>query len=265
MQHRIIILSTSVLIAVFLVWAQWDPRSHTATIGDGTIHYQTGGIGSPAVVLEAGLGMGRSSFDPVFDGIAGHTRVFAYDRPGYGGSSATERPRTFEQVAEDLHRLLQTAGVAPPYVLAGHSLGGIYMVYYALKYTDDVAGVVLIDAPHPELYRRLQEMGVSSAMSEETYWTMPATMRREFDEILKAELTGDLGDIPLTVITSGAAARNEYGPMVQATQRELVAMSTRGKHILADDASHLVVEDKPQLVISAILDAVNAARTAPSH
>jgi len=96
--------------------------------------------------------MGGTSLDwsKVQPGAAAFTRVCADDRAGYGWSDTGRSPRTAGQVVTELHTLLTRAGVAGPYVLAGHSLGGLFVRLYAYRYPQQVAGLVLVDSPHEE-------------------------------------------------------------------------------------------------------------------
>jgi pimeloyl-ACP methyl ester carboxylesterase len=112
------------------------------------------GEGSPTVVLEAGHpdGSGITDFGTTEFArtLAAETRVCAYDRAGWGASDpAPNEPRSADDVVEDLHALLEAAGVDAPLVLAGSSFGGMIVSYYAERYPDDVEGVVLLDVPAP--------------------------------------------------------------------------------------------------------------------
>ena len=78
------------------------------------------------------------------------TQVCSYGRAGYGWGDPDPSPRTSSEIARDLHTLLQKAGVQPPYVLVGHSIGGLYMQLYAATYPSDVSGMVLLDSSHEE-------------------------------------------------------------------------------------------------------------------
>ena len=103
------------------------------------------GTGSPVVVLDAGLGNGISSWRYVQRPISRHTRVCSYDRAGMGFSEPTLSARDAGAIVNDMHSLLRAAGIAPPYVLVGHSIAGLYDVLYGDRYPHDVAGFVLVD------------------------------------------------------------------------------------------------------------------------
>ena len=118
------------------------------------MHIDCTGEGSPAAVLDAGLGDTYVSWLKVQPQIARFTRVCSYDRAGLGYSDSSSQPRTSKVIAQELHALLQAAAVAPPYVLVGHSMGGFDVRLYASLYRDQVAGMVLVDASHPDQENR---------------------------------------------------------------------------------------------------------------
>ena len=115
-------------------------------VGKYRLHLHCTGEGSPTVILEAGAGSPGLTWTLVQDEIAKTTRVCSYDRAGYGWSDLAPDPLSPTQIASDLHTLLETAGVPGPYILVGHSAGGIYVRAYASQYPSEVAGMVLVDA-----------------------------------------------------------------------------------------------------------------------
>jgi pimeloyl-ACP methyl ester carboxylesterase len=123
-------------------------------VGGYRLHLRCLGAGSPTVVLESALGAGSSVWGWVQPGIADVTRVCAYDRAGEGWSDLGPAPRDAAQVAGELHTLLRRAGVGGPLVLVGHSFGGLYARAYAGRYPEQVVGMVLVDASHPDQWTR---------------------------------------------------------------------------------------------------------------
>src|SRR3954468_6566952 len=118
-------------------------------VGGHRIHLNCTGSGSPTVVLQPGGGDFSAVWARIAPAVAARTRVCVYDRPGRGWSEPTDSPQDATQVAADLHTLLERAHVPGPYVLAGHSFGGLYVLTHADRYPDDVAGLVLVDATNP--------------------------------------------------------------------------------------------------------------------
>ena len=127
------------------------PPGRLVDVGMHRLHLHVRGSGSPTVVIEAGLSGGSSDWEKVAEGVAGFTRVCTYDRAGYGWSDSGPRPRTSQRVVEELRTLLANAGMRPPFVLLGHSWGGLNMRYFTSQHPDQVAGVILVDALNTDL------------------------------------------------------------------------------------------------------------------
>jgi pimeloyl-ACP methyl ester carboxylesterase len=218
-----------------------DLRAHPipgelVDVGPYQLHLYCTGSGSPAVILDSGLGDTYLSWQKVQPQIAQFTRVCSYDRAGLGFSYYSRHPSTSKDFAQELHTLLHNAGVPPPYVLVGHSMGGFDVRLYANLYRSEVAGMVLVDSSHPEQQKRLppelKDMDATLLREQEFFeFTMPfgvprllgfcgndAEVRaaecnfhsvREAVAELKAistsaaqtAATGPLGDIPLVVLS----------------------------------------------------------------
>jgi pimeloyl-ACP methyl ester carboxylesterase len=143
----------------------YSPPGEMVDVGTHTLHINCVGRGSPTVILEAAnLGM-SAHWVRVQQQLAKTTRVCAYDRAGMGWSESGTEPRDARQISSELHTLLKGAGTEGPYVLVGHSYGGLYARRYAARYSDETAGVVLVDSSHPEQFTRTQE---GRAMYEQT-------------------------------------------------------------------------------------------------
>lgn len=127
---------------------EYRPPGRWVDVGGYKMHLYCTGEGSPAVILEAGLNDFYVSWAKVQPEVSKSVRVCTYDRAGLGWSEASPRPRTSEVMAEELHTLLTNAGVEGPYILAGHSFGGINVRSFAQKYPDEVVGMVLVDSAH---------------------------------------------------------------------------------------------------------------------
>jgi pimeloyl-ACP methyl ester carboxylesterase len=132
-------------------------------VGGHRLHINCLGEGSPTVVLEAGGGYTSVEWSAwVQPEVSKHTRVCAYDRAGMGWSEPEPGYTDAEQIARELHSLLREAGEEGPYVLIGHSLGGLYSRVYADRYPEEVAGMVLVDSSHPDQFEHL---GLESALA----------------------------------------------------------------------------------------------------
>jgi pimeloyl-ACP methyl ester carboxylesterase len=132
----------------------YSPPGEMVDVGTHSLHINCVGRGSPTVILEAAnLGM-SAHWVRVHQQLAKTTRVCAYDRAGLGWSEAGPEPRDARQISNELHTLLKGAGTEGPYVLVGHSYGGLYARMYAAQYSEEVSGVALVDSSHPEQFTR---------------------------------------------------------------------------------------------------------------
>jgi pimeloyl-ACP methyl ester carboxylesterase len=191
--------------------------------------------------------------------VSGFATVFLYDRAGLGESLplvATDVPVTAGAVAARLRRLLEAAGRSPPYILVGHSLGGLYVQMFARAYPEAVSGVLLLDASSPlapDELKTLAELvpGTAEYLEEAG---VPESNR----EVLAA---GPFPDVPLIVI-----AATDHGPFFEAwepvlmdLQEGLARLAPQGRLIVAEGSGHDVHHDRPGLVVDAIRALVTAA------
>lgn len=129
---------------------RFPPMGKFVELGTHRLHVVESGQGSPTIVLESGLMSTVLSWTELQSELARSFRVVSYDRAGLGWSDLGPMPRTAERIVEELHTMLQKAGIAPPYVLVGHSFGGLTMPLFASRFPDEVAGMVLVDAVAPQ-------------------------------------------------------------------------------------------------------------------
>jgi pimeloyl-ACP methyl ester carboxylesterase len=137
--------------------AKYPAPGQMVDIGGYRLHINCHGTGSPTVVMEAGLTDPSLIWALVQPQIANTTRVCVYDRAGLGWSDASPKPRTAETMVAELHTFLTNANIPGPYVLMGHSTGGMLVRLYANNYPDEVVGMVLVDAQHEDQFERISE------------------------------------------------------------------------------------------------------------
>ena len=126
------------------------PPGQLIDVGTHRLHLHCVGQGLPTVVFDAALGGSSLSWTLVHPAVARFTRACTYDRAGFGWSDAGPLPRTAGRIADELHQLLRRGEVPGPYVLVGHSYGGLVMRLMAARHKEDVAGLVLIEPAVPE-------------------------------------------------------------------------------------------------------------------
>ena len=259
------------------------PRAAPVTIGPGriveigggrTLYLQCVGSGSPTVVLEAGFGADASQWQDVQPQLARTTRTCAYDRAGFGRSIARPGVRDARDEIDDLQRLLDRAHVDPPYVLVGHSYGGVLARVFAELHPTETAGLVLIDTMGRDGRRRQLTIWPPSQAPEQRRGLATAVMAGV--DLVAGEALASrirtLGDTPLTVITAG---RQDNFPRTPARlgralkrlwdgmQDDLAGLSDNSVHVVALDSNHDVPSShsgQPPVVIRAVQEVVGAAR-----
>jgi pimeloyl-ACP methyl ester carboxylesterase len=236
-------------------------------VGAYRLYYRCMGAGAPAVILEAGWGDVGETWHLVQPEVAKYTQVCAYDRVGLGRSDPGPEPPTYLHAVNDLHALLENASIGPPYILVGHSLGGMYMLLYTDRYADEVVGLVLVDSSHPESFGRsaavLPPETPNESESLRFYREWFTGYRR--DPTLRSELLepGSLGDLPLVVLTAmnkqrpedlPAGLNEQFNQIWLELQQELALLSTNSVHVVSEVSEHFIQHDEPELVIEAILN-----------
>jgi pimeloyl-ACP methyl ester carboxylesterase len=124
---------------------RFPPPGRMVEIGARRLHLIESGSGRPAVVFESGISASCLNWTRVREEVARFTLACAYDRAGLGWSDPADSPRLASRLVDELHALLGAAAIAPPYVMVGHSFGGLLVSMYAAKYSADVAGLILVD------------------------------------------------------------------------------------------------------------------------
>jgi len=292
---------------------QYPAPGQLVDVGGYKMHINCMGQGSPTIILAAGTADFSTTWAYVQPEVAKLTRVCAYDRAGLGWSEPSPYPRTADSTVEELRALLVNTGVQGPYVLVGHSLGGMHMRVYAHNYPEEVVGLVQVDSLHEDqpvydseytkanqddakqfrIFALLKSTGImalapqsipnlglpkdvyaqwqASLATSDYFKTTLAEINAQEDncaEVRALKITS-FGNMPLIVLSAGQpdtvtslsdAGNQQRWEVWQALQPELAALSSEGKQIIAEQSSHMIQLEQPDLVIDAIQEMVNAIR-----
>ena len=242
----------------------------TVGVAGGRLEVWCDGGAGPAVVFLAAIG-GDDTLRPIAERLAERANVCFYVRPGDGDAESPNGPRTAAQDAADLHQLLDVAEIASPVVLVGHSYGGLIAVVETARHPQAVAGVVLIDASHPEQEARFASIFTpeQQAISDAELDNFPSV---DFAASLAEAGTalGSFPDVPLTVITArrGFAEACDDGLPCEAMQEiwlalqdAYAALTPDARHVVAD-TGHYVHDEEPDLVLAEIEGMLGRVTTA---
>ena len=264
----------------------YPPPGRLIDVGGHRLHLNCTGSGSPTVVLEPGAGGKSSDLGWVTPAVARDTRVCVYDRAGRGWSEPAATPQDGTQIATDLHTLLQRGDVPGPYVLAGHSFGGLYVLTFAAPYPDEAAGMVLVDSTAPAqavkarttppgdgssydltsrvsaLVSTLARLGLGRLVGAPTVSALRSTIDEYVQGGASVEQAASLrgfADKPLVVLTAGRGSAAGWS----AKQDALARLSTNSSHRLIEGATHASLiydEEDAAATTHAILDVVASLR-----
>jgi pimeloyl-ACP methyl ester carboxylesterase len=230
----------------------YPPPGELVDIGGYRLHINCMGSGSPTVVIDAGWGDWSTAWGMVQSEVAQTTRVCTYDRAGTGWSDAGPLPRDATQFAKELHVVLQNAHVPGPYVLAGHSLGGLPVRVFAGTYPSEVAGVVLIDSMTPQQFTQAPAAGKSQPAPQSQPLSQPLSLPAMLARFGVVRLLArPLGLIPSSSPNEAAAYSRIVRPQnVQAYMDEGEGMPAAG----AEAGAVQSFGDLPLIVLTAKLN-----------
>jgi hypothetical protein len=234
-------------------------------VGGYELAYECRGTGSPTIVTEAGYdSAGTSVFFALLDPLSAISRVCAYDRAGTGTSDA--RPSaadlTVIDEADELHALLEGAGIEPPYVLVGHSFGGFVSRLFATAFRDETVGLLLIESSHEdeiEPYRRYY------GDTRDADWIDGGDLL-DIDATAEVLRAGghDLGNLPVIAMRAERYEDVLSEGLWERTQADLATISTDGMPVVALGSGHAVIDENRPAVLAAVAELVDAAHGARS-
>ena len=240
------------------------PPSNTqyVDVGGYKLRMQVAGSGNPTVVLEAGGRESLEAWSNVFPEIARFTRVVAYDRAGLGKSEIGPEPRSFTRYATELHTMLHGAGISPPYVLVGHSMGAAVLRAFAHLFPNEIAGMVFVDPFNEQIFRsvspkekeeeiaRQDAAAKNGSAGQQAEWRMAkGQAENDFPEL------GSFGrppDVPMMLLVAGRERGPYWVKAVLAEYGTWIAEDSEGGLVVDPESRHHIQQDNPALVIAAI-------------
>ena len=249
------------------------PRKRRLPLATGNVEYVLSGCGAATVVLLNGAGVTLEGWSRLYPEIESLGRVVAWNRFGAGASSAPRGPQDAAHVISAARKILRRLALPPPYVLVGHSLGGLHAQLFARRHSGEVAGLVLVEATHARDRDLLRGHEDRLAKSLRKLLGVPqAVFRPNLHAELEAvdaaarevEEAGPMPSIPVVVVSGGREPPPSLvGPAAlrirRRHQKELARLSPLGTHAVARRSGHFPQITQPRLVLDAIASVVEGA------
>ena len=248
-------------------------------VGGRKLHCFVYGKGSPTVVLVSGFGAPQAYWNSVIPDLAAKTTVVTFDRAGIGKSEIGNLPTHGEQAAKDLHVLLEKLDVPKPYLLVGHSYGGIVVRLFASMYPDVMGGLILEDAQHEDVLNEQRKILTGNDLEAleqmVARFSTPENPKTEADyrnitteQVRKSK---PLPHIPFIVLTAGDRskamppmfsdeAKEKIAKLGLEMQQKLVALIPGGRHILVEGVGHNIHAEKPEALINPVVEMIKEVR-----
>lgn len=259
-------------------------------------HIYCVGSGIPTVIFVSGLGETYDSWSKVQPETSRSTKACSYDRAGLGWSDPGPAPRDIDRIVTELHNLLLASDNPPPYLLVGHSLGGGVIRVFTALHQDEVAGLIMVDALHPDFLKRMQLDAWDENMLRTAKWMQrvapfgiarlegrcvmdhrPLIQCANFwktfvgerealaASVRQVEAVTSLGAKPLIVLSRDPDPAVGWGTaenrkIWEEMQEELPRLSSEGQQIIVKRATHYIQDDRPDAVIEAISRMLKAVR-----
>ena len=259
-----------------LIFCHNNEPERMVVFDDYQLHIKETGQGQPTVIIEAGLGSGLDSYDTLQTALSKLTKVLSYDRPGLGTSSKSPNPRTLPVYINELKLLLDTEKIHPPYILVGHSLGGLLVRYYAHRFPEEIVGLVLIDSIHEDWFEYIRTAHSDEEVEKFNRGIDPnqatGVIKEEWEQFeYNCELIRGIGiprHIPTRIITATQYGKDQqalgYYPedmIVWAKMQAGIMKNVEdARQIITDKSGHSVHLTEPELIINAIKELIEINR-----
>lgn len=233
----------------------------------GTLQYNISGNGKPNIVLINGGSGPIEGWMKILPAISESSSVFSYNRLGVAGSDKPKENQDGINIVNTLREALTLVGFKPPFLLVGHSLGGLYANLYARLYPNEVAGIVFLESSHPKDISLNEYQGKAVKIINKIFKMFDSlSSHKQFNEVNFVKKTinqihqiNDFPDIPVFVITGGQENRmmpEEVRKKRLENQLELLLLTRNSKHIVAEKSGHFPQLSEPTVVIDTIRDCV---------
>ncbi|MFA7383762.1 MAG: alpha/beta hydrolase [Desulfurivibrionaceae bacterium] len=268
MHMKILFAKTvAALLVMLLSGCASLPNSTSEKIGGRNIEFALTRHDTIPVVFENGLGGRMEWWKTVLPEISNDTTTFAYNRPGYGNSDPISTPRDGLHIVEELRALLHSTGMNPPYILVGHSLGGLYMQLFARRYPEEVSALILVDSTHPQqldgegalekqsfLVRGLLGVLVTGAAKDELD-LLPKTGKQVID-------LPTISNKPVFVLSASKPLEEKSKVADDANEkRKDIARLYPGAQQVWVDSGHAIPLEKAESVVAAIHEALRLSQS----
>ena len=269
----------------------FKPPGRFINIGFQTMYVDCLGENKPTIIVDVGIAASSASWYKIAKELSKNTRICLYDRAGYGWSDSGRGERTTATIVHELKLLVKRAEIPGPYIIVGHSFGGFTARYFAAKFPEDVAGLVLVDSSHPEqIYRlsALDNQGKKPLITgrdanapadfsefERKWYFLNSSRKATFAQMAELKYfkqsayqvkhSGRLKDIPIAVLSRGIAQlpelngvslENEWLDM----QKDLLNLSKNSWHSIILNSGHNIYEEAPAKIIENILEVIEKSR-----
>lgn len=262
MKIKLFAISITALMMALLSGCASLPNSTTEKINNNQIEFAMTQHNTIPVVFENGLGGRMEWWKKVLLEISNDTTTFAYNRPGYGESDSVSTPRDGSHVVDELRLLLRSKGLNPPYILVGHSLGGLYMQLFARRYPDEVSALILVDSTHPK------QLDGDGAIEKQSFWVrgiigalVTGTAKEELNLLSQ---TGEqvlslptLLNKPVFVLSASEPMqeKSKLADDANEKRKDIARLYPNSKQIWVD-SGHVIPLEKPESVVSVIREAL---------
>lgn len=230
-----------------------------ANVEGRQLSYRVLGRGQPVLVMISGLGEGMSTFADVAPRLAQHATIIVYDRAGYGGSAPAPEMRDAAAMDRELSELLHQSGVRGPYVVLGHSVGGLYAEYFAAHHADEVAGLILEDSRPADFTRRCEAAHIQMCAAPAAIAMRgPKGEQQEFQALAATAQQVEASpqsDAPTLVLSRAISTRpSAWDALWAQNQNDLAARYRNGRHLNAPNGGHYIHVDAAAWFVSTVTD-----------